>query len=55
MTLLCGATGRLVERDILATLDLGDRVVPMDETARTFSVHLTSLEEFVRGTVASAS
>jgi NADH dehydrogenase len=40
---------------MLAGFDLGDWVVPMDETARTDEVRLTTLEEFVRAMVAPAS
>ena len=40
---------------MLASLDLGDWVVPMKETTRTFGVRLTSLEEFVRGMATPAS
>jgi len=40
---------------MLAGFDLGDWVVPMEETARTFGVRLTSLEEFVRGMVSQAA
>jgi NADH dehydrogenase len=40
---------------MLAGFDMGDWVVPMEETARTFGVRLTSLEEFVRGMITPAA
>jgi uncharacterized protein YbjT (DUF2867 family) len=40
---------------MLAGFDLGELVVPMVETARTYGVRLTSLEEFTRGMLASAA
>lgn len=40
---------------MLAGFDMGDWVVPMEETARTFGVRLTSLDEFARAMVGPAS
>ena len=39
---------------LAAGFDMFDSVIEMAETARTFEVRLTSLEEFVRRSVASA-
>lgn len=40
---------------MLAGFDMGDWVVPMEETAQTYGVRLTTLEEFVRGMLVQAS
>jgi NADH dehydrogenase len=40
---------------MLAGFDMGDLWLPMEETARTYGVRLTSLEDFARGMLASAA
>jgi hypothetical protein len=40
---------------MLAGFDLGDWVVPLEETAKAYGVRLTTLEEFARNTLGSAA